>query len=299
MKITLEQWQIFKTIVDEGSFAAAADVMNKSQSGISYAMTQMADQLPAPVFEQQGRKATLTPAGQTLYRHAASLVKQAQNIEALAKDLAQGIESQITLVADALMPQKPLFEGLHAFSQLCPRTRVKVLETTLSGTDEALLTGQAQIGIMVRVPPGFIGTPLTTVKMIPVVAPSHPLAKLNAENPISEEQLKRERQIVIRDSGTKREQDAGWLGAEQRWTFSHFATSAKAVSAGLGFAFLPEHLVATQLANNTLVQLNLQAGGIRILPLYLVQAAPDYAGPAVKAACTALSEAFKVHKINE
>lgn len=294
MKITLEQWHIFKTIVDEGSFAAAAQVMSKSQSGISYAMTQMAEQLPTPVFEQQGRKASLTPAGHTLYRHADALLKQAHCMEVLAKDLAQGIESHIAIVADALTPHGPLLQGLQVFSQECPRTRVKIIEATLSGTDEALLTGQVQIGIMARVPPGFIGDELITIKMIPVAASSHALAKLSAKGPISEATLKGERQIVISDSGTKREQNVGWLGAEQRWTFSHFATSTNAVKAGLGFSFLPEHLITEQLADNSLVQLNLQAGGIRTLPLYLVQAAPDYAGPAVKAACKALTRAFTI-----
>lgn len=292
MKITLEQWQIFKTIVDEGSFFAAAEAMNKSQSSISYAMTQMAEQLPAPVFQQQGRKAVLTSAGETLYRHANNLIKQAQDLEALAKNLAQGVESEIAIAADALTPQTSLLNGLNVFSQQCPRTRVKVYETTLSGTDEALLTGKVQIALMTRVPPGFMGKTLTSVKMLPVVAPNHPLAQLSHQRPLRETDLKQERQIIIRDSGTKREQNAGWLGAEQRWTFSHFATSMNAVKAGLGFAFLPEHLIASDLEAQNLVLLNCEAGGLRNIPLYLVQATPDYAGPAVKTACEALSASF-------
>ena len=83
-KITLEQWLVFKTIVDEGSFAAAAERLNKRQSGVSYAMEQMANQLPTPVLTLQGRKATLTPAGEVLYRHAEHLIQQAQAIVALS-----------------------------------------------------------------------------------------------------------------------------------------------------------------------------------------------------------------------
>ncbi|MDZ7923668.1 MAG: LysR family transcriptional regulator, partial [Marinagarivorans sp.] len=48
LKISLEQWQVFKSIVDEGSFASAADALNKSQSAISYSMQQMASQLATP-----------------------------------------------------------------------------------------------------------------------------------------------------------------------------------------------------------------------------------------------------------
>ena len=292
MKISLEQWHVFKTIVDEGSFAAAAETLNKSQSGISYAMQQMAQQLPSPVFEQQGRKATLTIAGQTLYRHATALLQQAQAMENLARDMAEGVESEVAIAADALTPHTPLFNGLQQFSEHCPRTRVKVYETTLSGTDEALLSGKVQIAITPRVPPGFMGDVVAQVSMIPVAASIHPLATREVEHRITEAELKQERQIIIRDSGLKREQDAGWLGAEQRWTFSHFATSISAVKAGLGFAFLPQHRIHQELASGELVQLKLQAGGERQLTLYLVQAQPGFTGPAVTYATKALIDAF-------
>jgi DNA-binding transcriptional LysR family regulator len=292
MKISLEQWQIFKTIVDEGSFAAAAESLNKSQSGISYAMQQMAMQLPVPVFNQQGRKAELTELGKTLYRHAETLLKQAQDMENLARDMAEGIASEIAIAVDALTPQTPLFEGLLRFSEQCPRTRVKIYETTLSGTDEALLFGRAAIAIMGRVPPGFLGDLVAQVQMIPVAASDHDLAKRSAVEPISESELKRQRQIIIRDSGLKREQDAGWLGAEQRWTFSHFATSINAVKAGLGFAFLPSHRIQQELADHSLESLSLQNGGSRQIPLYLVQASPEFAGPTVTLAVKALRQAF-------
>ena len=294
LKITLEQWQVFKAIVDEGSFAAAADALNKSQSAISYSMQQMAAQLATPVLSQQGRKAVLTPAGEVLYRHANYLLKQAQDMEALANDMAQGVESTITIAVDAIAPQLELLEGLRLFSEQCPRTRVKILETTLSGTDEALLTGKAQVAITPYVPPGFLGDHLTTVRMIPVAAATHILGKSRDErHPYSDNDLKLQRQIVIRDSGTKREQNAGWLGAEQRWTFSHFASSISAIKAGLGFAFVPQHAVAKELASGELVPLNLESGGERLLALYLVQAAPNFAGPAVVAAVNALKKSFK------
>ena len=294
-KITLEQWLVFKTIVDEGSFAAAAERLNKSQSGVSYAMQQMANQLPTPVLTLQGRKATLTPAGEVLYRHAEHLIQQAQAIEALAHDMAQGIEGSIAIAADALTPQPALFAGLQAFSAQCPRTRVKVFETSLSGTDEALLTGQVHLAITPRVPPGFLGDVITTVHMLAVAASQHPLAiqAQQTNQPLTDADLKRERQIVLRDSGLKREQNAGWLGAEQRWTFSHFATSVNAVKAGLGFAFLPRHFITHELANGSLVALPLQTGSQRQIPLHLVLAAQNFAGPASQAAHKALLQAFK------
>lgn len=293
MRVTLEQWLIFKTIVDEGSYANAADMLNKSQSSISYAMQQMSQQLATPVLEQQGRKAVLTEAGHALYRHAELLLRQADTMENIARNVAEGIEASITLAIDALAPQAPLFAALQRLAEAFPRTRVKVLETTLSGTDEALLNGSAQVAIMPRVPPGFLAQPLTRVTLIPVASKEYSLGTRSLRGELlSESDLRQARQVIIRDSGLKREQNTGWLGAEKRWTFSHFSTSTRAVKAGLGFAFLPEHYIAEELQAGHLVRLNVEPSGERVLPLSLVQAPADANGPAVTMITKLLIDTF-------
>lgn len=280
MKITLEQWQTFKAVIDEGSFARAAEVLNKSQSSISYIIARLQEQLPVAPLVQKGRKAELTEAGKLLYRHASDLLAQAEQLEKTAQHLAKGWESEVAIAADALVPIDRVFCGLQAFSQVCPNTRIRIYETTLSGTDEALLSKQADIALSARVPPGFLGEPLLDVTMVPVASSDHALARLKT---VSEQDLKQQRQIVVRDSGTKREQDSGWLGADQRWTVSWFSTSIAALKSGLGFAFVPLHRVERLLAEGSLVQLPLEGGGTRRIPLYLIVAEQSHAGPAVRA----------------
>ncbi|HBC18648.1 MAG TPA: LysR family transcriptional regulator, partial [Alcanivorax sp.] len=55
---------------------------------------------------------------------------------------------------------------------------------------------------------------------VAVAAADHPL---NQADSLTHEDLRQHRQIVIRDSGSRRI-DSGWLGAEQRWTVSHPST---------------------------------------------------------------------------
>ncbi len=289
-KITLEQWAAFKAVVDEGSYAQAAEALNKSQSSISYAIARLNELLPHPALQLEGRKAVLTAAGSALYRYAKNLLEQSQAIEQAAQYLASGWEPSVTLVADALAPMPEVLCALQQFSGLSPLTRIKILETSLSGTDEAVINRDCDLAIMARVPPGFLGDLLLTVKMSAVVHRNHPLARLSS---VSEAELKSHRQIVVRDSGYKREQDAGWLGSEQRWTVSHFATSVDTVRAGLGFAFLPEHRIAQDLATGDLVHLPLEIGRERQVPLSLVVTSPDHAGPATRALATILAENFR------
>lgn len=288
-KITLEQWAAFKAVVDEGSYANAAERLNKSQSTISYAIARLNELLPTPALQIEGRKAMLTAAGQVLYRHASNLLEQAHATEQAAQYLAGGWESSLTLVTDGLTPMDKVLCALQAFSEISPLTRIKVLETALSGTDEALFNRECQLAVVARVPPGFLGAPLMSVRMIAVAHHSHPLARREV---ISETELRAHRQIVVRDTGTRREQDAGWLGAEQRWTMSHFATSIDTVKAGLGFAFVPDHRITHLLESGELVHLPLEIGGERFIPLSLIVTEPNHAGPATRKLEEVLQNAF-------
>lgn len=279
-KITLEQWAAFRSVVEEGSFLKAAEALHKSQSTISYAIARLNELLPSPALQNKGRKAVLTDLGEALYRHACYLLDQACIAEQVADRLAKGWESQLTLAADALTPMNLLLQAIERFSLQSPQTRITVLETSLSGTDEALLSRKCDIALSPRVPPGFMGDIIFTVSMIPVAHHQHPLANIKQ---VTELQLRGYRQIVVRDSGIKREQNVGWLGAEQRWTVSHFATSLEALRSGLGFAFVPAHRVAAELKDGSMVRLDLAAGGERQIPLYAIQSQPQQAGPAATA----------------
>lgn len=283
---TLEQWATVKAVVEAGSFARAAEQLNKSQSTVSYSISRLESRLPAPLFEQAGRRAILTPFGRALLGPIEQLLTEAFRVDQIAQSLATGWETEVTLAIDGIACIDTVFQSLDQFAKECPQTRIRILETTLSGTDEALLSRAADLAITPRVPPGFLGKPYGIVNKVPVAASHHPLSQL--QSPITESQLRQFRQVVVRDSGQKREQDAGWLGAEQRWTVTHFASSIKAIQAGLGFGFLPMEMIAAEIKSGNLVKLDLAMGGEMQIPLHLVPSAQDATGKAVTAVMNAL-----------
>ena len=280
-RVSLEQWLAFKTVVDCGSYAMAAQTLNKSQSSISYAIARLNEQLPQPVLILDGRKAVMTDAGQVLYRHAEQLLNQASQAEAIASSLALGFESEVAIAVDVLVEVGSLVCAFEEFSQEFPHTRIRVLETSLSGTTEALLEKTADLVIGTKTPPGFQSRPLLQVKMIPVAAPGHPLVK-NRED-VSELELRSIRQVVLRDTGTSREQDSGWLQADQRWTVSHFSTSIKLLRSGLVFAFIPQNWIEDELAEGSLQRIPLAPSMDRLLQVHMMLADNQAAGPATKA----------------
>lgn len=280
-RISLDQWLTFKTVVDSGSYAAAAERLNKSQSSVSYALQRLNEQLPNPVLTLHGRKAELTATGEVLYRHAEQLLNQASQAEAVARAMAAGIEAEVTVALDSLLPAATVICLFERFSTQFPNTRLRLLETTLSGTTEALLEKQADIVVNAVTPPGFISPILRRVEMLPVAAPAHPLVA--NRRAVSELELRSHRQVVLRDSGARREQDSGWLQSEQRWTVSHFSSSIQMVKTGLGFAFLPRDWIIAELERGELVRIPLQETLERSVPLYLLLADKAAAGPATRA----------------
>jgi len=291
-KVTLEQWATFKAVVDEGTFAKAAERLNKSQSSISYTISKLEAQLPSPVLTLNGRKAELTEEGKVLYRSAKQLLIHAEEIEQTASCLADGWETEITIGFDSIVEIQPLFNAIDKFTVQAPHTRVTLLESTLSGTTENLLERRADIVLSANPPPGFLGQPIGTALMIPVAHKNHELAR--AKGKITEQMLKNQRQIVVRDSGTKRNQDTGWLGSEQRLTVTHFTHSVEALIRGLGFAFIPEHLASPLIKTNQLKRLDLQSNAERRLQIYLIMTSTESAGLASKALQKILLESFNV-----
>jgi DNA-binding transcriptional LysR family regulator len=91
-----------------------------------------------------------------------------------------------------------------------------------------------------------------------------------------------QRQIVVRDSARGTRVDSGWLGAEQRWTVSHVATSIAMIRRGTGFAWLPVTRIGDLLDSGELAPLPLGEGSRRAITLYLSYADSDRAGPAAR-----------------
>ena len=285
---TAEQWAVLAAVVDEGGFGAAGERLGRSQSAVSYAIAQLQAQLPAPLLDHSGRRARLTEAGETLLRRARGIIEDLRSIEALAGRLAEGWESEIRIAVDIVFPPALLYEVLAEFGAICRSTRLEILETVLSGTTEALLRREVDLAITGPVPPGFLGTRLMPVEFIAVAHPGHPLHAL--ARALTLDDLKGHRQIVVRDSGSKRRLDAGWLGADERWTVSHLKTSIEMLTHGLGFAWVPREHIWAALDAGLLKPLPLTEGATRSSMLHLVYADRDSAGPATQALSRILTE---------
>ena len=286
--ITLEQWRSLIEVVDAGGYAQAAEKLCKSQSAVSYAVQKIESLLGVKAFEIQGRRAILTPIGQMLYRRALALMNEANDLERAAHKLSAGWEAVITIAAEILFPSERLLTCLQRFGQESSGTRVELIESVLGGTSDALLSGNVDLAISPQLPPGFLGDVLMRIRLQAVAHAEHPLHHQGRE--LSYRDLRPYRHVVVRDSGAKRDHRAVSVEVDQRWTVSQVATSIQAVCMGYGFAWLPEEHISEELQTGMLKPLPLREGYTREVPLYLILANPDFAGPGVRRLADILTE---------
>lgn len=84
MHLTLRQWQVFVSIADAGTTAAAGTQLALSQSATSAALNELENQLASPLFDRIGRRLVLNAQGRALLDPARALLAAAVDLERLA-----------------------------------------------------------------------------------------------------------------------------------------------------------------------------------------------------------------------
>lgn len=276
-KSTLEQWRIFQAVVEHGGYAQAAEKLNKSQSSLNHAIAKLQQTLGVALLEVRGRKAYLTDAGEMFLRRAKLMNQQMQELELLAHNIHQGWEAEIRLAIEIAHPRRPLNRALQNYYPLSRGTHLQMIDSVLSGTEEIINESRADIVISGNIPKGYLGEPLSEVTIFPVCHPQHPMAQEN--NLITADELSQQLQIVIRDTARKPKEMTGWLKAEQRWTVTNFNEAIEIILSGMGFAWIPQHLVEGFIQRKQLHRIQMREGNERKLFTHLIIPSPERLGP--------------------
>ena len=113
---SFEQLQVLTAVADFGSFSAAARQLGRAQSVISYAVAQLEAELGLELFDRAGRFPRLTEAGRSLLEDARRASAAVATLRARAAGLQNGVEAELKVCADVMMPTEWLvgaLEGVH------------------------------------------------------------------------------------------------------------------------------------------------------------------------------------------
>ncbi len=245
-KLTIEAIEILDTISRKGSFAAAANALYKVPSALTYQMGKLEKDLDIALFNRDGYRTTLTPAGEALLNQGRQLLEVAESVESHVKRVATGIETNLVIAITDLIRVEALYPILNAFYEQGFGTRVKLIREVFGGTWDAIATERADIALGAPGDPpiggGYHTKTLGNIEFVFAVSPQHPLAAL--PEPLSSQAIVQYRAVVAADSSRNLPpRTAGILTGQDVLTVPDMQTKISAQIAGLGVGYLPSTIV--------------------------------------------------------
>jgi DNA-binding transcriptional LysR family regulator len=241
--LTLDQLRVLVTIADAGSFSAAGRKLMRAQSAISQAVGTLEATQGVELFDRRGHRPQLTDIGRVLLAQARLVLASAARFEAVATNSRGGLEPQLVVAIDPLVPTTPLIESLRALSDTYPDLPVSFSTEGLGGSLRRLRSGSAALAmcmLLPAVPQDIVAYPVLRVRLRPVVAPHHALASLG--RPATPSDLEPHVQLVLSDPVDPGGANYG-LSSSRLWRFVDLGRRLDFLLAGFGWCRMPEHLV--------------------------------------------------------
>ncbi len=258
---TLRQLKVFETVARRLSFSRAAEELHLTQPAVSTQVKALEGHAGVALFEQLGKKVYLTPAGTELLRHSRAIINQFRE--------AEDAMTQFKGVSGGQLNVAVISAGDYFFPRLLvefARRHTGVsLNLGVHNRAELLLqmaANQTDLAVMVRPPEGvdMVCESFAPHPYVIVAAPTHALAGARA---IPLQRIVRE-PFVVREKGsdTWNSMEDGFgkriaqinVAMEIRST----ETIKQAVIAGMGISFLSAHTVSQELANGSLIVLDVK-----------------------------------------
>ncbi|MEQ5786277.1 LysR family transcriptional regulator [Erythrobacter sp. NFXS35] len=254
---SLDQLRIFIAVADHGSFGGAAKAMGRAVSAVSYGIAQLEAQLALTLFHREGsRRPVLTAAGEGLLAEARSVADRADALLAKARSLHAGQEAAITLVVDVMVSGEVTAHVLGAFRQMFPTCALTLRIEGLGAVAACLIEGEADLAIggpVIGDQPGLERQVVGEIDLIPVAAPSHPLARAG----IAAGESRRHLQLVLTDRSPMTEGREFSVLSPLTWRLGDLGAKHSLLREGLGWGNMPRAMVAGDLASGALVELDL------------------------------------------
>lgn len=253
---TFDQLRIFLTIVDTGSFASAGRKLNRAVSVISYGIANLEAQLGVMLFDREGtRKPQLTVAGRALLAEARSISHGFDGLRAKVKGLLDGLEAEVDLAVDVMLPAERLGKVLRNFAAEFPTVQLRLHVEALGAITAMVLDRGAAIGISGPLAAGVEGVECIaagSVPMVPVAAPDHPLGRMERIPPGAGRDYT---QLVLTDRSRFTEGQDYSVMSPKTWRLADLGAKHALLREGIGWGNMPLPMIQPDLVDGTLVRL--------------------------------------------
>lgn len=253
---TFDQLRIFLAIVDSGSFAGAGRRLGRAVSVISYGIANLEAQLGVLLFEREGtRRPKLTVAGRAVLAEVREIGQGFDGLRAKVKGLLEGLEAEVNLAVDVMLPADRLGAILRAFNTAFPTVTLRLHVEALGAITAMVLDQTAVIGISGPLAAGVEGVECISagsIPLVPVAAPDHGLARMERIAPGAGREYI---QLVLTDRSPLTEGRDFSVLSPRTWRLADLGAKHSLLREGVGWGNMPLPMVAADLASGALVRL--------------------------------------------
>jgi len=265
--ITIEVLETLDAIDRRKSFAKAAEELNKATSAVSYAVQKLEDQLDIALFQRQGRRSVLTPAGQLILAEGREILQTTARLANKAKEVATGWEPRIRIAVESIQSYPAFFDVLNEFLNEHSTIEIDICESVLNGGWEALEQGRVDVIVgspgPVPLQKGYRAIPLARLDLVPVISASHELAGMVSQPEAFSAALPKIRRVITHDTSTLDVARSAGLGSEgQAFYVQNIDQKVAAILAGIGVGHLPRQRIHQYLNKGKLIELELEKGPV-------------------------------------
>lgn len=274
--VDLELMGLFATVVEQGSFTRAAELMGMPKSSVSQKISRLEAQLGVRLLQRTTRRLSLTPQGEIYVEHCQGLLTLARSANLAMARLRSAPAGRVRITAPEATGTLLLGRILAEFRALYPEV---VLELTLS--DEQLdLVGEGY-DLALRAAPlkdsSLICRRIGQVPRHLVAAPAY-LAAHGMPQQLSD--LGRYACLVHSALPLWPLQEGGWRPQGACISNSLLALRELAINEG-GIALLPHHVCEGDLASGRLQKV-LPELAVPPNPFYLIYPSREHLAPALR-----------------
>jgi DNA-binding transcriptional LysR family regulator len=225
---------------------------------ISYGIVNLEAQIGLLLFEREGsRKPVLTTAGRALLAEARAINQGMDGLRAKVKGLLDGLEAEVDLAVDVMLPASRLGRVLRAFAQEFPTVSLRLHTEALGAVTAMVLEGMAVVGVSGPLAAGVEGVECRSagsVSMVPVAAPDHPLARMDRIAPGAGRDYT---QLVLTDRSRFTEGQDFSVMSPRTWRLADLGAKHALLREGIGWGNMPLQMIEPDLVAGTLVRLHM------------------------------------------
>ena len=148
MDVKLDRYRIFCSVVQYGSFSAAAEALYLTQSAVRQNIRTLEESLSTTLFVRNRSGVTLTPAGKVLYEYASHAMSLLSSVEKRFAAIASLEEGELLLGASDTLCRHYLMPVLEQFHTRHEGIKLNITNGVTTETIRDLKNGKIEVAFI-------------------------------------------------------------------------------------------------------------------------------------------------------